>query len=198
MPSTPPLCLTLHPHPGTPPHWGQWVHALRVHIQPGAGAWRLHYQLQADTPRLRLPAPSAQPGPRDGLWQQSCFEAFIGTAPSPSAAPLTAYHEFNFSPAGHWAAYAFAAERQRQTTAAPLPAPHSHTRLQTRRLDVHAHIPAAALPPLAPGHCWALGLSAVLQAADGSLSYWALHHPATAPDFHHPAARCQRLTPTLA
>ncbi|MGH8562518.1 MAG: hypothetical protein ACRES4_11180, partial [Nevskiales bacterium] len=30
------------------------------------------------------------------------------------------------------------------------------------------------------------GLSAVIEAANGSLSYWALKHPAEEPDFHHP------------
>ncbi|MCC6173187.1 MAG: DOMON-like domain-containing protein [Gammaproteobacteria bacterium] len=30
-----------------------------------------------------------------------------------------------------------------------------------------------------------LGLSSVLEAADGSLSYWALHHPSARPDFHN-------------
>jgi len=29
-------------------------------------------------------------------------------------------------------------------------------------------------------------LSAVIEATDGSLSYWALEHPADKPDFHHP------------
>jgi hypothetical protein len=33
---------------------------------------------------------------------------------------------------------------------------------------------------------WEVGLSAVIEAADGALSYWALRHPAGRPDFHHP------------
>ena len=31
-----------------------------------------------------------------------------------------------------------------------------------------------------------LGLSAVIEDADGTMSYWALAHPSDAPDFHHP------------
>jgi hypothetical protein len=31
-----------------------------------------------------------------------------------------------------------------------------------------------------------VGLSAVIEANDGTLSYWALKHPAAKPDFHHP------------
>jgi hypothetical protein len=31
-----------------------------------------------------------------------------------------------------------------------------------------------------------LGLSAVIEAVDGAMSYWALAHPSAKPDFHHP------------
>ena len=34
---------------------------------------------------------------------------------------------------------------------------------------------------------WRAGLSAVIQAADGAISYWALAHPPGDADFHHPA-----------
>jgi hypothetical protein len=33
-----------------------------------------------------------------------------------------------------------------------------------------------------------IGLAAVIEAADGSLSYWALRHPPGKPDFHHRGA----------
>ncbi len=32
-----------------------------------------------------------------------------------------------------------------------------------------------------------IGLSAVIETADGQLSYWALAHPRAQPDFHHRA-----------
>ena len=38
------------------------------------------------------------------------------------------------------------------------------------------------------GALWDLNLSAVLEEADGTRSYWALAHPAEKPDFH--AADC--------
>jgi hypothetical protein len=41
----------------------------------------------------------------------------------------------------------------------------------------------AGAPPVTGG--WQLGLTAVVEAADGSLSYWALRHPVARPDFHH-------------
>jgi hypothetical protein len=32
---------------------------------------------------------------------------------------------------------------------------------------------------------WQIGLTAVIETATGEKSYWALHHPAEKPDFHH-------------
>jgi hypothetical protein len=32
---------------------------------------------------------------------------------------------------------------------------------------------------------WRVGLSAVIEAKDGSFGYWALAHPPGRPDFHH-------------
>ena len=40
-----------------------------------------------------------------------------------------------------------------------------------------------ALPPLSCMEL-AIGLSAVVEDADGGLSYWALRHPSAQPDFH--------------
>ena len=40
---------------------------------------------------------------------------------------------------------------------------------------------------------WQLGLSAVLEEADGAKSWWALAHPAEEPDFHAPDCVAARL-----
>ena len=58
-------------------------------------------------------------------------------------------------------------------------------------LALQATVPCAAFPDLtAPLR---LGLSAVLEGDDGKLHYWALAHPASRPDFHHPLSRCVAL-----
>jgi hypothetical protein len=38
-----------------------------------------------------------------------------------------------------------------------------------------------------------LGLSAVVEHADGARSYWALQHPPGKPDFHHPDSFAMQL-----
>ena len=40
---------------------------------------------------------------------------------------------------------------------------------------------------------WRIGLTAVVETAGGPLCWWALHHPAPRPDFHHPGGHVLRL-----
>lgn len=171
-------------HPGTP---APAVRELRVTVEPdpAQGGWWLRYTLGAALAALRLPPPAAQPGPADGLWRHTCFEAFVGTAQG------AAYREFNFSPSGDWAAYAFSAPRQR-ASAEHLPlAPRLQWQQGDDTLTLDAWLPQGALPSADPPH--ALGLSAVIETGDGRLSYWALAHPAPQPDFHHRAGWTARL-----
>lgn len=184
--------LTLICHPATP---APIVRALEARAcWQSNGALDLAYRLWGDMARLRVPA--ERPAQRaDLLWEHTCFEAFVGV-PGQSA-----YREFNFSPSGLWASYAFSGYRQRDQIDEECDEKHpdrAAPRIVTRRFDGHlevdATIPADALPPNA-GELL-LGLSAVVEAADtvdGSHSYWALRHPAARPDFHHRDAFTLRL-----
>ena len=146
--------------------------------------------------------PSAGPSIRaDHLWQHTCFEAFI------SAAGETAYHEFNFSPDGRWAVYAFTAYRQpdRATNRANPPAPEITLRTLPNRLQLSAVLRPEALPSALRGKALDIGLSAIVETrADRrtpgipSLSYWALRHAAERPDFHDRRALALRLAPSSA
>jgi hypothetical protein len=138
------------------------------------GALALTFALAADMARLRMPAP-APPRAADELWRHTCFEAFIAGQGS------AAYHEFNFSPSGEWAAYAFGGYRERS-----VPPPAFDPRIAVRRtphaLELEAVIAAAVLPQ--PG-VLRLGMCAVIEDQQGELTYWALRHAAGKPDFHH-------------
>jgi hypothetical protein len=175
--------FTLQPHPTTP---CAVVEALTATIAPEtSGDWHLSFTLAGDVERLRVPPLAHSAAAADGLWQHTCFEAFI-------ADPHSArYHEFNLSPSGEWAAYVFAAERLRQPDAALLLPPRIVCAHAARTLRLDARLPAAALPATTGG--WLLGLSAVIESTDGALSYWALAHPAARPDFHQRAGWMGRL-----
>jgi len=133
----------------------------------------LSYRITCPPAELRLPAP-LPPGPADGLWQHTCCEAFI-------AEDGDGYREFNFSPSGQWAAYRFTGYRERDATFVADAAPQIDLTRLADGFELHASLPAALLPP---GGVPQIGLTAVIEAADGSKSYWALAHCAAQPDFH--------------
>ena len=185
-PTQPDLPHTLCCHPATPAPtvrsvevWAEW--------RP-AGDLFLRYCLRGDMARLLIPEPKNS-ARTDLLWEHTCFEAFIGLSGSP------AYREFNFSPSGQWAAYAFADYRQR-VEQPETEAPQITARLFAGRLELDAIVPAQALPDNTEGASWQLGLTAVVEATDtvdGGHSYWALKHLAERPDFHRREAFTLRL-----
>lgn len=156
------------------------VRSVRVVVAPSPeGALYLSYELTGDLAQIRMPAP--QPAiATDGLWQHTCFEAFIAVEGE------TRYHEFNFSPSGQWAAYAFSDYRERSAWTASQ-APHISFTQDNGHVLLEAVITAADLPLNIACKPFRLGLAAVIEAIDGNRSYWALHHPDTHPDFHHRA-----------
>jgi len=92
------------------------------------------------------------------------------------------YREFNFSPSGEWAVYAFSCYRDAEELEIEL-APGVVVRRTMNRLELDVVISRDFLPP---GRSLRVGLSAVVEDDDGELSYWALQHLPGKPDFHHP------------
>lgn len=174
---------TVHlvPHPTTP---CPGVAALAVDI---AGNLRdglnLTYRLAGDLDALQIPAPAAS-ARVDGLWRHTCFEVFAISDKHPG------YREFNFSPSGEWAAYAFSGYRD-SARDLPMPAPVLACRIEASGLAFTVTLPAAALPPPP----LRLGLSAVIEHRDGRIAYWALRHAPGKPDFHHTDAFALEFTP---
>ncbi len=137
------------------------------------------YVLRAEMPRIRVPAAHA-PDRADGLWNHTCFEAFIASAGK------AGYYELNFSPSGQWAIYSFDSYRKGMSP----PDVSTPPTLSVRRGDYSLELdPTVSLHDLrAPQDARALklALSAVIEDDSGTLSYWALKHAPDKPDFHHP------------
>jgi len=127
---------------------------------------------------------------RDRLWQHTCFEAFLAAPGQP------AYCEFNFSPGGAWAAYRFADYR-----GDPMPLELAQPpRIRVERGAAVARLVASVaaavvLESLGSPHELELGLSAVIESAEGARSYWALRHAPGPPDFHDRRAFTAALSP---
>ena len=131
----------------------------------------LKFVLLGNLEALRIPEPRPPRSVR-GLWERTCCEIFV----APGGAP--AYHELNLSPSGEWAAHAFKRYREGAMLSDPALDPRIAVRRGPGKLELEALIKVE-------GQRFLVGLAAVIEAADGSLSYWALWHPPGKPDFHH-------------
>ncbi|HEV8407645.1 MAG TPA: DOMON-like domain-containing protein [Sphingomicrobium sp.] len=140
--------------------------SLVADVKKNGDVLEFSYLLAGNVGDVAIP-PSLPPVRTDGLWNSTCFEAFISTG-------KTSYLELNFAPSGQWAAYSFTAYRcgMRELDIAQPKISFAENRL-------------AAAVELAARPGSALNLTAVIERKNGISSYWALAHPAgNRPDFH--------------
>ena len=163
-------------HPNAPSHA---IHAVTAQAtRAPEGKLSLSYALSGDLARLLIPPP----GPaRIGwkLWRHTCCEVFIRSRGG------TRYHEFNFSPSGEWAAYAFTRYREGGALHDESLNPQVAVEATPERLDLYALVDLARLDPEYVRGPLAIGLAVIAEDANAAISYWALRHAAGQPDFHH-------------
>ena len=134
------------------------------------------YSLTGALLELVIPAPAYLPERRDNIWQETCFEFFLGLK------DYDRYWEFNLSPSGHWNVYRFNAYRedmQEETAFTSLPfnvINSTDAFLLDLAFDLDKIIPA--------GDTLKAGISAVIKQRDGNTTHWALAHPDQKADFH--------------
>lgn len=166
----------LLPHPGgiqVPPDW-------RIGVDMAVTSQ--HLQLTYRFPRAgtRIAPSSSHPVRRNGLWQTTCAEVFVGLQQHSS------YREFNFAPSGDWACYDFAAYRESSDACPAVEAPFVQAAACDDIAIVRVELPLASLPA-AERESYRIGLSMVLEDHAGGLSYWALAHSPARADFHDAA-----------
>lgn len=165
--------LNLHCHPDTP---SLVARAIEVElIFPDPRKLLLKYQISGDRSKLMIPR-LEEPVRADNLWKSTCLEMFLLQPDSGS------YCEYNFSPSSQWAAYAFSDYRSGMEEL-PLglePDIQLHETENGIEIDVVINVDENWI---SSGNY--VGISAVVKALDGSVSYWALAHPEGSPDFHH-------------
>ena len=120
------------------------------------GDLAVEFHLTGNGADLALPPPGESVF-AEGLWKRTCFEVFVRHNDS------SAYFEYNLSPSSAWALFSFRGYG-------------SALRRDER---------SSRLPGYDAGVALRIGLSAVIEQADGAIRYWALRHPAARPDFHH-------------
>lgn len=157
-------------HPDTPPGAINMIDAELRRIPGGAVAT---FKAIGDTSSLVIPAP-APPTRTDELWKATCFEIFVSDRDG-------SYREYNLSPSGAWAAYQFDGYRlgMHDLNAQV----EIETSIDNKILLVTAKIESEF--PL-PAH---VGLTAVIEEADGAIRYWSTAFEPGKPDFHAAAVR---------
>lgn len=160
--------MRLLPHPATP---CAALDAIEATARRDGAGLVVDFVATGRLDKIRR-APASSPARTDGLWKTTCFECFVR---APGAAD---YLEFNFAPSTQWAAYAFARYRE------PLPPPDvAPPRVVVRTTPERLTLGAALMAPLPEGPL-IVALTAVVEDADGALSYWSLRHGPGKPDFH--------------
>ncbi|GAA6617832.1 DOMON-like domain-containing protein [Scytonema sp. NUACC26] len=136
----------------------------------------IQYALLEDLTEIEIAEESEEPTRKHELWQNTCFEFFLGVENSDR------YWEFNMSPSGDWNVYRFDSYRQgmQEETAFTI-LPFSVQYLSDGLaivLSVNLNLIISIDMILK------VGISTVIKHKDGSVTYWALTHPETDADFH--------------
>lgn len=136
----------------------------------------LGYELLDPLAEVVIPPLADKPVRKNELWQETCFEFFLGIKNSER------YWEFNLSPSGHWNIYHFEAYRQGMQeeiafTSLPFNIQHqSDALLLALKLDLTKLVQA--------DQTLAVAISTVIKHRNSEVTYWALTHPGPQADFH--------------
>lgn len=138
-------------------------------------ALTVEYTLTGAVKDLQVsPIASAPPSRRDHLWENTCFEVFIGLPNS------SRYWEVNTAPNGDWNVYRFDDYRQAMVAEPACKAIASTWQPLTKGYYLTVELPTDDW--LAPDQPLEIGVSTVLKT--DSISHWALDHLGEKPDFH--------------
>jgi len=151
---------------------------------------RVEYEIES-VDAIILPSRRAAVVQRcDELWRHTCCELFAAPAALVATAQGGAYREFNFSPCGDWAAYAFDSPRCGMRSLALDEAPRVKQSARTAATPIgEPSGPALALsvevelPRSAVADYPFLWPTVVIETTLG-ISYWALRHHGPQADFH--------------
>jgi hypothetical protein len=168
-----PLRFLLMPFPGEGNPAGVTVGGS---IARRADTLSVRYEVRGNISGLSIPAAARAPRRVDRLWEETCFELFLGGTDSAE------YRELNLSPSGHWNVYRFTGYREgmrEEPAYASLP---FAVRTGPKTLELSVELDVGRIFPT--GKTIEAGVDAVIKTTDGWKSHWALVHPALRPDFH--------------
>ena len=141
-----------------------------------ADALSVRCEVRGNLSRVAIPAAAEAPRRQDRLWEETCFELFLGAADSGE------YWEINLSPSGHWNVYRFDRYREGMREGRAFTSLPFDVRRDPEALLLTAEIGIGTIVPA--GKDLSAAVAAVIWTTDGGESHWALAHPSSRPDFH--------------
>lgn len=147
-------------------------------VNQNASAFFVSFLLSGKIEEIDFGSPTPKKERIIKLWEKSCFELFIKNS-------RDEYLEFNFSPRFEWNCFYFERKGNPLTELAKMESPETDILLSLEKFFLVAEIKKDFFPENFLTDHLSLGISAVLKTKDGQLSYWALCHKDTKPNFHH-------------
>lgn len=135
----------------------------------------LYYNLLDTLSSVHIPDLNL-PDRKHDLWKTTCFEFFLGV---PDASQ---YWEFNVSPSGDWNVYRFEQYRTGMQEETALASRLFRVERKSNELSLIAGFDISSI--VQPNQPLDVGITAVIQLVDRSLSYWAIEHCGIEADFH--------------
>jgi hypothetical protein len=136
----------------------------------------IHCNLHGNLTEIDIPAQIDRPNRKDNLWEDTCFEFFLGVKDSER------YWEFNLSPSRDWNIYRFDAYRQgMQEELAFVEIPFN---IRKRSNSLVLSLEFNLTPIIQMNQSLDVAISSVVKPQDGKTTYWALVHPGGQADFH--------------
>lgn len=138
----------------------------------------IKYQLLGDLSKIIISSQAQAPTRQYDLWEHTCCELFLRLKST------TRYWEFNLAPTRNWNIFYFADYRQditEEMAIASLPFEIAQT---PELLKVNLNLDLS--PIILAEQDLDVAITTVVENHERELSYWALTHPASEADFHHP------------
>jgi hypothetical protein len=168
-----PLRFLLIPFPGEGMPAGVTVGGS---IARRADILSVRYEVRGNLSKVEIPAAAEAPRRVDRLWEETCFELFLGTADSGE------YREVNLSPAGHWNVYRFTRYREGMREEPAFTSLPFAIRIGPDALELSMDLDVGTILP--ERVTLEAGVAAVVKTVNGGTNHWALTHPGPRPDFH--------------
>lgn len=151
---------------------------LSAEINQNDQSFFISFLLQGDLLPINLGIPSPRKERTIKLWENSCFELFIKNS-------RNEYLEFNFSPRFEWNCFYFQKKGDPLQEWIKMQRPETDILLSLEKFFLVAEIKKEYFPENFLSSNMSMGISSVLKLKNGELTYWALSHEDSKPNFHH-------------